>query len=234
MLAYSLNDYFDAEEDAMSHHKTSHNFFVEQKLSSKISITLIAAILGVMLYIFSQFETKGIMVFFISLIVLWAYSSSPFHLRNMPIFDVVVHALFIISYPYFVILYLLDIQWLAIDYFLLSIFLIGSAIIQLENQIRDYDLDIINGNNTTIRIGIYNSNNLIKLLTLVLLVIVSYGFFVIESAIIFLPFGLIYSPIIYQRLAGQTNEVRSEKQIRIVILLSAAYGVLLLFFVLLQ
>ncbi|MCE7733906.1 MAG: prenyltransferase [Candidatus Heimdallarchaeota archaeon] len=230
ILAYTINDYYDAEEDTMSDYKSKHNFFVQNKLSPKLAIILLTSILGILLYIFSTFGTKGIGVFSISVLILWAYSSGPFHLRNKPMLDVVVHAIFIISFPYFLILYLLDLEWLSIDYFLLSIFIIGSAIIQLENQIRDYDLDVKNGNNTTITIGLRNSNNLIKILTITLIAIVIYGLFVIDEILVFLPFGLIYSPILYQRLTGSVGQVRTEKQIRIVIALTVSYCVLLLLY----
>ncbi|MFV2016422.1 MAG: UbiA family prenyltransferase, partial [Candidatus Heimdallarchaeota archaeon] len=169
ILAYTLNDYFDAEEDAMSQYKGEHNFFVHHKLPFILAITLLMGILGIMLIIFSSFGSRGIVIFILSIIMMWAYSVGPLHLRNRPFFDVIIHAMFIISYPYFIILFLLDLEWLVLDYFLLSIFIVGSAIIQLENQIRDYDLDIINGNNTTISVGIRKSNNLIKLLTILTL-----------------------------------------------------------------
>lgn len=228
ILAYTLNDYFDADEDSLSKYKSNHNFFVIHKIPPKLALIIVTSILIIMLLIFASFGMRGIGVFFISVVVLWAYSSGPFRLRNIPLFDVVVHSLFIISYPYFVIIYLLDLEWITTDYLLLTIFIIGSAIIQLENQIRDYDLDKINGNNTTITIGLNNSNNLIKLLTLLLVVISIYGFVTIDSLFIFLPFALIYSPIIYQRLVLPTNQVRTEKQIRIVIGLTILYSIFLL------
>lgn len=234
ILAYSINDYYDADEDTLSEYKSKHNYFVQNKLSSEFAIILLTSTLGVLLYIFSTFGIKGIGVFSISVLILWAYSSGPFHLRNIPLLDVVVHAIFIISYPYFLILYLLNLKWLSIDYFLLSIFIIGSAIIQLENQIRDYDLDVNNGNNTTITLGLRKSNNLIKILTITLIVIVTYGFMVIDEILIFLPFGLIYSPIIYQRLSGPVGQVRTEKQIRVVITLTVSYCFFLLLYFILQ
>jgi 1,4-dihydroxy-2-naphthoate octaprenyltransferase len=128
----------------------------------------------------------------------------------------------------------LDLNWLSIDYFLLSIFIIGSAIIQLENQIRDYDLDIKNGNNTTITLGLRMSNNLIIILTITIIAIVIYGFTVIDEILIFLPFGLIYSPIIYQRLSPPVGQVRTEKQIRVVITLTISYCCFLVLYFILQ
>lgn len=230
ILAYTINDYYDAEEDTMSDYKSKHNFFVQNKLSPKLAIILLTSILGVLFYIFYSFGPEGIGAFSISMLILWAYSSGPFHLRNKPLIDVVVHAIFIIPLPYFLMVYLLDLEWLYIDYFLLSIFIIGSAIIQLENQIRDYDIDIRYGNNTTITLGLRKSNNLIKMLTIILLLIVIYGFIMINGTLIFVPFGLIYSPIIYQRLSGSVGQVRTEKQIRAVITLTVSYCVLLLLY----
>ena len=225
ILAYAVNDYFDAEDDSQDKYKSAHNFWVNNQLSVQYRLFLLISILSTIFIIFSNFDMKGLVTFSISIFVLWAYSTEPFKFRNSPPLDILIHSLFIMSYPYYITLYLLNIDWGKTDIILIFALIIGSIIIQLENQIRYYDIDIKNTKNTTILIGIKRSHITIKLLSVVLIILIGYGFLIIEGMLIYLPYALIYSPIIIYRLISNTGSVRSERFIKIIIFSMIIYSI---------
>ena len=170
------------------------------------------------------------MFFLISIFILWGYSTEPLKLRNSPPFDIITHSLFIMSYPYYVTLYLLKIKWGNTDVILIIALILGSIIIQLENQIRDYDIDVKNTKNMTILVGVNRSHKVIKLLSVLLIIIIGYGFLTIDGMLIYLPFALIYSPVIIHRLISETGSIRSEQFIRVIISSMIVYSFVLVIY----
>ena len=59
VLAYAVNDYFDAEEDARDNYKSKHNFWVNNKLSIQFRMFLVLAILIFIFYYFQWFLLEG-------------------------------------------------------------------------------------------------------------------------------------------------------------------------------
>lgn len=225
ILAYAVNDYFDAEEDAQDEYKSEHNFWVKNKLSFQLRLFLLFLILSVIFIISINYYLKGIIILSISVFTLWAYSVKPLKLRNFPPFDVITHSLFIMSFPYYITLYLVEIKLTTTDIILISALFLGSIIIQLENQIRDYEIDIKKTKNTTIVIGVKRSHIAIKLLSVFLIIIIGYGFLTIGGMLIYLPYALIYSPIILHRLSSDIGSIRSEQFIRIIISSMIIYSI---------
>ena len=227
VFSYSMNDYVDAEEDMKNEYKSRRNFYVLHPVSLGAAILVNSIIVLIMIPIFLLYGGKGAIVLSAAIFISWAYSCQPLKLKFKPGLDVIAHSIFVISYPYFVILYLLDFRWGRLDFFIFTLLVIGSAIIQLENQVRDYGEDKLEGTTTTILLGLHKTELLIKFLSLLLIIIGGFGFLIIPDSLFILPFALIYSPLLIQRLISKKGMVRSEGFIRILILLEFGYAITL-------
>ena len=229
-LAYGLNDYFDAETDKNDPEKFTRNFFVTNSISRKVSSFVVLSVISILVAIFFNFGLRGLIFLFVSLLIMVIYSAEPFKIKSKPPFDLIIHSLFVLAYPYFLVVFLIPSSWKQIDIFILSIFFLGSLIIQLENQVRDYDSDIKTSNNSTILIGKINSLRLIKILTGALTLITITGF-MLFPIVILIPYAIIYSPIVLYRIIGNTGKARPDRLVRIVIAASLVYTVILILYV---
>ncbi len=209
-----VNDYFDAEADQLDEIKAENNFFVYNSISKQIAITTTLSIIIVLFIIFTNFGISGIILLTISLLMILFYSSPKINLKSKPPFDILAHSIFIHTLPYFLVVYLTMGNFEILDFYVMAVLFIASFIIQLENQVRDYNLDIVTSFNSTISWGLGRSIRLIKITTFILLILTVTLFLLFEELRFLIPYCVIYSPVIFQRLWFVQNNVRSQNLLR--------------------
>lgn len=219
-LGFAINDYFDAPYDALDPAKAERNFFVEYDLPPQ-QIVWPLAIIGLVLL---QYGWRGLFVFCMGCAVMWAYSAPPLRLKSRAGFDLLTHMLFVQTFPYAVCLWLLPLEPAAFDWALLSFFLLGSLGAQLEQQARDYEVDLRTDPNFTSLVGLNTTTWLLRLVTALLIGNVLLHVFngVIPTYLV--PFAVIALPIMGHRFLRRSDTPRSERLVRATIVASLAYA----------
>jgi 1,4-dihydroxy-2-naphthoate octaprenyltransferase len=169
--------------------------------------------------IFAQFGWRGIGLYALCLFIMWGYSAPPLRCKQRPLLDVLVHACFVETFPYLLILLLIRADWLLLDSVIVSLALLGSLTAQLGQQIRDYVLDRQFERNFTIVVGVVWARRLQLSFTVILLLITLLGLIADIFPLFLLPFGLILLPALWHRL-------RPFRQPRRVVVISVVTGLL--------
>ena len=227
-LGFAVNDYHDAPFDALDPRKGARNFFAHVTLSPARARLIVALILLALALPFLNFGWRGLAVYGLALLILWAYSAPPLRLKSVPGFDVVTHALFVQTFPYVIPLVLLDFAWLPFDYVIIPAFLLASTASQLEQQVRDYEVDRRTERNFTTLVGRGTSALLVKIVTTILTLHLIIN---IVNGIIpaqFVPFALISLPIALHRLVRGAHQPRSEWLFRVTVVTALGYAAILL------
>ena len=223
-LAFGLNDYFDQDVDRLDLRKREHNYFTQNDVSSKYARRgfLVAALIiapGML-----QFGWQGFWVSALCVFVMWAYSAPPIRLKSRPGLDLPVHALFVETFPYVLVMYLLNLGWSQLDFVILGLGVMASLTAQLEQQLRDVTIDEAHGETTfTLWLGSERSLTLLKVLSVVMVV---YGIVFTILGVIPLwiaPIGLCAVPAILSRLVRKPGEPRPEYLIRPVVYFGIVY-----------
>ena len=152
-LAFAVNDYCDAALDRLDPDKAQRNFFVQHPLTPAAAFLLFLLPLLVVLPALSQFGLRGLLWTLVCLAILWAYSAPPFRLKSKPGLDLLVHGLFVESFPYWLCLRLLAVAWGGADYLMLAVLVFASLAAQLEQQLRDRRIDRQHNATFTVVIG---------------------------------------------------------------------------------
>lgn len=221
-LGFAVNDYFDAQYDGADVKKASRNFFCQVHLPKEL-LAASAILLQVGVFVvFTSYGLRGALIYFMAIFIMWAYSASPIRLKNRPGLDLLTHALFVQTFPYFVAVALPATGWERIDGGLLLMFILASLAAQLEQQVRDYHVDSQFESNFTIWFGLKPTRLLLKVIT-TLLGIHVVGMIVLGVLPTFLlPYILIAMPIMLHRyVRGKRN--RSESLVRFSVILSLVY-----------
>lgn len=221
-LAFAYNDLCDAPYDIQDPQKRRRNFFTRQ---GSLRYWYIAApiALSIASLSFLQFGERGLVLISVALIALWAYSAPPLRLKSRPFFDLITHALFVQTFPYFICLFLIGVTWQPIDYLLLSLFFLSSLSAQLEQQARDYRIDRRTDRNFTTQAGLRTTIRLLKLSTALLVVLGVSGALLGIIPPILYPLGLVALPLIWHRFARRGTQPRSERLVWTMGILAAVY-----------
>lgn len=233
-LGFAINDYYDTPYDAFDVNKQQRNPFLTDAYTAwqqRASVTspimyMLAILLVIFLMGFASFGWRGLLIFVPSSLVMWAYSAPPVRLKSRPVFDLITHALFVQTYPYLVCLLLLDITWTVTDSVLLIFFICSSLAAQLEQQIRDYDVDKRSERNFTIVFGKLRARQLLVLLSLALFVIGSVGLLAGWLPLILLPIFIIGTFPVAHRFFRRDDK-RPEHLIRVSVGLAISYALIL-------
>lgn len=221
-FAFALNDYFDAPFDALDRRKAARNFFVQVPVHGSMivlfSITLLLAVAAA----YAQFGLPGWSFWMLSCFVAWAYSAPPLRLKQRPGLDLIVHALFVQTFPYVVSMVLIQASWALLDWVLLIILSLASLTAQLEQQARDFVVDLQAGGTFTTRLGRKQVVRGLRWATAVCLLIALIS--VLQGTIpwFLLPFGFIGLPALLHRFWRKPEAPRSER----LVLLSTTVGFL--------
>lgn len=197
--AFVLNDYFDAPFDQAEPQKARHNFFIHHPQRIGVLLAFLLPIDLVVAWGFLQYGWRGLAVMLLCLVVMWAYSAPPLRIKSRPGWDLLVHGLFVETFPYWTCLYLIGATWGAFDYAVLTLLFLASLTAQLEQQVRDYEIDRRYERTFTTVMGRPRAFLLLQLCTALL---IGGGLTAIFTGIIewrFAPLGLIGLPIFLHR-----------------------------------
>jgi chlorophyll synthase len=221
-FAFALNDYFDAPFDRLDHQKAQRNFFVQRPIKQWVVASFSAVLLVGLAAAFSQFGWAGWLLWVLGCFVAWAYSAPPLRLKMRPGFDLLTHAMFVQTFPYYVCLLLIQASWSLLDWVLLAILFLASLTAQLEQQARDFAVDLQTGSTFATWIGRERIIQGLRWATAVCLLIALA--FVLNGTIpwFLLPFGLIGLPALLHRFWRRPEVPRSER----LVLLSTTAGFL--------
>jgi chlorophyll synthase len=218
-FAFALNDYYDAPFDALEPQKAARNFFVQLPLPGWLVLLFSAGLLGLVALAYAQFGGLGWLFWGISCFMAWAYSAPPLRLKMRPGLDILTHALFVQTFPYLVCLVLIQATWGLLDWVLLAILFLASLTAQLEQQARDFEVDVQAGGTFTTKMGRERVIKGLRGATAVCLLLALVS--VLSGTIpwFLLPFGLIGLPALLHRFWRPPETPRSE---RLVILSTTA------------
>jgi 4-hydroxybenzoate polyprenyltransferase len=222
-LAFAVNDYFDAPQDAADPFKRGRNFFVQYQPNKAL---LLIGLIGVVCVIFAGFiryGANGLLEFTVAMLAIAAYSAPPIRLKSRPFLDLAMHAVFVETAPYYATLYILGVQWDALDRVLLALFFIGSLTAQLEQQTRDFDTDA--EINFAKWIGRRPAVILLRILSAAFIGIgvIALGIGVIP--VWFVPFAVFGLPILLHRFMRRAEQGRSQRLVLATLLLMVVYAV---------
>lgn len=211
-LAFALNDFYDAPFDAAHEDKAQRNFFVGAGTNtSKLTVLLFLGVSSFLLFAFAFFGWRGITTLALSYFVMWAYSAPPLRLRNRPGWDLLVHALFVQTFPYLICLFLVGANWTRLDTAIVAIIFLASLTAQLEQQIRDFEVDQKTGRNFTIQAGARTTIVLLRIATAACILVAFVGVVTGAIPLFILPFGLIGLPALLHRFIRRPDQPRSER-----------------------
>lgn len=229
-LGFAVNDYYDAPVDRLDPRKAARGFFTAVTISPTSARLIFAGIAALLLPVFTGYGLRGLIVFGVALIVLWAYSAPPLRLKSAPGFDLITHALFVQTFPYLIPMFLLRLAWTPLDLMLIAACALASSAAQLEQQARDYEIDRLVEQNFTTWIGRERALRLMRLLTLALIALLVVGFVSGVIPAFLMPFALACLPLALHRFARRADQPRSEWLFRVTIVVALGYGALILLF----
>ncbi|MFT5195271.1 MAG: 4-hydroxybenzoate polyprenyltransferase [Cellvibrionaceae bacterium] len=225
-LAFALNDYFDREVDALDEIKKHRNFFVVSRVQHSTAFAGFCLSAAVIAPGILQFGISGFFVLVLCFAVMWTYSAPPVRLKSRPGIDLPIHALFVETFPYILVMLLLNLVWSPLDFVILGLGVMASLTAQLEQQIRDIATDAASGETTfVISIGVENALAILKALS-VFMVIYGIYFLVMDVIPLFLaPIGLVPIPAVLSRLYRQPGQPRPEHLIQPVVYFVFVYAI---------
>ena len=136
-----------------------------------------------------------------------------------PGFDILTHALFVQTFPYLVCLVLIQAAWGVLDWVVLAILFLASLTAQLEQQARDFEVDLEAGSTFATELGRERVIKLLRGATAVCLLIALISILSGTIPWFLLPFGVIGLPALLHRFLRSSETPRSE---RLVILSTTA------------
>lgn len=227
-LAFALNDYFDAPFDAQDVRKARRNFFVG-RVGINGRFHYFAALVAMMIaVVFATFGWLGMGIFGLGIFMMWAYSAPPLRLKNRPVLDLLTHTLFVETFPYTVTLILSRAAWTVLDGVILLILALASLTAQLEQQLRDFAVDAETGGTFATWAG-QRRTNVVLLFSTSGLVLTAAGGVISGTIPAWLaPFGLIALPAMIHRFLRQRERPRSERLVRVLVVLGVVYMVVVL------
>mgnify|MGYP001054253551 CR=1 FL=1 len=223
-VAFAINDYFDAPADALDPRKREQNFFAKNRVTQRQLITAVFLICAPHLLVFAQFGWRSIVVIAICLVVMWGYSAPPLRFKDRPGIDLIIHSLFVETFPYAVALYLPAAQPTLLDGVILAIVFLTSTTAQLEQQIRDYEIDLASDTrNFTTRFGREITARWLKRLTLLVSIIATITVLTQIIPLWLAPIVILALPAMAHRFGRDPYAPRSEKLINTLIILGLLY-----------
>lgn len=238
-LGYFINDYFDAPFDACDEHKARSNFFVVHTVPPNLFAIVVAAVSLGLLAAFATFGVLGVAVLALGNVAMWGYSAPPMRLKSRPGLDLIVHALFVLTFPYCVVLLLAEVTLGRLDWLLLGIIFLASLAGQLRQQIRDFDVDSRTDVNFTTTVGLRTSVLLLRGTTTVTVIIASLaiaggmaydGLFDVDlyAVAVLLILALLCLPVLVDRATAQSGRPESGQQgLPVAMVALTYYGVVL-------
>lgn len=225
-LGYWLNDYFDAPYDLGDERKARSNIFIQLPAVRGLVRWMVGAVLGLSVWVFFSFGMRGGFLLLVSYLIMWAYSAPPLRLKNKPGLDLLTHALFVQSWPYAICMWLTGSGWTQLDYSLLGVSFLASLNGQLNQQIRDFELDTLTDSNFATRMGLETTMLMLKISNFSMVSLFVFGVASGWIPWLFVPLGLLGLPkVLYGMFHHLDRPVRAFPRsfMYIVMLLALAY-----------
>ncbi len=155
-LGFSINEYFDTEEDKYNKEKT--NVLINKQISYKKSL-FFSVLLGVLgLCLSAIFGLKVFLFCLTGLLLGFFYSAPPLRFKSRPFLDLISHGFFAGLFLFFLPFLIFNYQITIFHWFIgFSIFYL-SITLELRNHLEDYDSDKLAGINTTVCFLGYNKS----------------------------------------------------------------------------
>lgn len=204
-LGYAVNDYFDAPFDSHDKSKVRHNVFVNHPVSSRNAKAGFLVIGFLFLLAFTQFGLRGMVIFGVSVFVLWAYSAPPFRLKSKPGLDLLTHALFVQTFSYLSCLILIKAEWTQLDLVLLGVNFLASLSGQLAQQLRDFEVDSSTDTNFATTVGRGLTLTCLRVVTAAVVILVVVTLISGIMPLYMAPFAVAFIPAAAQRLRGYSG-----------------------------
>ncbi|MEM7331047.1 MAG: UbiA family prenyltransferase [Chloroflexota bacterium] len=225
-FGFAINDFYDRKHDLIEPQKAARNYFIQTSFPPTLFHIFLLIITVSLLFAFYQFGWRGILMFAGGFFIAWAYSAPPFRLKSRPLVDLITHGLFVESFPYLLVLFILNVQWQAIDVVILSSLFFASVASQLEQQARDFGVDSQSDTNFTVRFGLGWNRPLMILSTSFLISTICYGLFSGIIPLIYSPFAAIMLPLLIHRFI-RGSQPRSEQWVKILTAVAIVYAIFL-------
>ncbi len=227
-FGFALNDYFDAPYDAQDEKKAHSNFFVQFPVPAQSGSALFLGIGTLLIFAFLPFGWRGLSILFLLFGVAWAYSAPPLRVKSRPGWDLLMHAIFVESFPYFATVFILQLSLSGVDYFAISLLMMASLGAQLEQQMRDFGVDSKFERNFTTTFGLATAQQLLKRINLLMVLLVIAGMAVGIIPWLYVPFLLIGAPAILHRFFRALDQPRSETLVTVSVVTAGIYTAVLL------
>lgn len=229
-FAFALNDYYDAPLDCLDATKATKNFFVQQTFTRWQKVSLIACMFILLALLFLPFGWKGFLMMFVCLLISWGYSAPPFYFKGRPGLDLLVHALFVETFPYVMTLVLIEGEWTQVDWMLLLILFLSSLTAQIEQQVRDHDNDKLYLQTFTTQIGVRRAYRWLVVLSVLLGVTAVTGFLTQRIPLYLLPYMIMAAPVIVRRFWPEKVQFRPQRLVYVLPLTGLLYTMGLFFY----
>ena len=207
VFGFASNDYFDRHVDALDDTKRFRNSICTGRVTAKEvwALLIVTAIISLMTSLVFGFFAFLFTVF--ALFIFYFYSAEPLRFKNKIGLDVLSHGVFINTFPYFFCLIALW-DFSIGNVFLLIILIMRSAIAQLLQEIRDYDVDKKVERNTVVALGQKRTVWIVFVIYLAiffstLILLVSYQLFNVGISLFYLVILFLcitYAPVFYKLL----------------------------------
>lgn len=227
-FAYALNDYFDAPFDAHDARKSLTNPFVASAIPRRLATLAMGLVLVVLVVVFAAFGPAGMAVLALFLAVAWAYSSPPLRLKSRPGVDLLTHAIFVQSYPYAVMIWLIADGWTRADVALVAINFLGSLTGQLAQQVRDFEVDSRTDSNLATAIGRGPTRALLRASTAATMIAVGAGFLTATVPLRLLPLAVAAFPRFVLRFVPERAQASAAARSEWPVAFGLAYTIVLL------
>jgi len=212
IFLFASNDYFDRHIDALDEKKRLRNPICNGRFSAKEvwALLIATAVISLVASLFFSFFAFLFTAF--ALFVFYFYTAEPLRFKNKVGVDVFSHGIFINTFPYFFCLVAVwDFSSGAV--FLLAVLMMRSAIAQLLQEIRDYEVDKKVERNTVVALGQKRTIWVVFVIYLAiffstLILLVTYQLFNIGISMFYLVILLLcitYIPTFYKLLTAADN-----------------------------
>jgi len=152
IFLFASNDYFDRHMDSLDKKKRLRNPICNGRVTAKEVWALLIATAIISLVVSLFFSVFTFLFTAFALFVFYFYTAEPLRFKNKVGVDVLSHGIFINTFPYFFCLVALW-DFSSGSVFLLAVLMMRSAIAQLLQEIRDYEVDKKVERNTVVALG---------------------------------------------------------------------------------
>ncbi|HRE48944.1 MAG TPA: UbiA family prenyltransferase [Aggregatilineales bacterium] len=222
-FTFALNDLFDAPSDAADEAKRQRNAFIGRASAWWVRGGMGVVGMGIGL-LFARYGQQGMAIFAGALLIGWAYSAPPIRLKRRPGLDLLTHALGVQTLPYVATLLLCGRGVIGADIAMIGVLVLNSLGAQIEQQLRDYEVDRRTEGNFTIWVGRARARRVLYAATvgigLIALWHASQGMFPAYLA----PFALAGLPLLLHRFTRSLETPRSEGGVRVAVGIALLYA----------